>query len=121
MEGHDNISTSSIEQLLTKENIHKPHCPPLIDAARKGEYDTVKTLIKAGANVNQHYSDNMYTALIWSAFHGYESVVRLLLNYGANINQGDNRGFTALMAAAQNGYESTVRLLLDKGADINLA
>ena len=50
---------------------------------------------------------------------GRESLVRLLLDGGANIHAQGGRYGTALHAASQGGHESVVRLLLDRGADIH--
>ena len=52
-------------------------------AAKKGNEDIVKTLIKSGANVN--LSDNEgWTPLIAAAYKGHTSIVKLLLASGAN-------------------------------------
>ncbi|RYP12006.1 hypothetical protein DL765_007522 [Monosporascus sp. GIB2] len=60
------------------------------------------------------------TALHLAAKEGYEAVVRLLLDYGADVNANDlYRRKTALHLAAGEGYEAVVRLLLDYGADVN--
>ena len=50
---------------------------------------------------------------------GHESIVRLLLDRGADMHaQGGMHG-NALQAACYGGHESIVRLLLDRGAVIN--
>jgi ankyrin repeat protein len=55
-----------------------------------------------------------------AAVGGHEAVVRLLLNFGAQINiQGEGKR-TALQAAVSGGNEAVVRLLLDEGADTRL-
>ena len=58
------------------------------------------------------------TALMWACMGGHETVVRLLLEKGANIEAKDQDQQTALLIAAEGGYESVVRLLLEKGANI---
>lgn len=50
----------------------------------------------------------------------YTSIVRLLLEKGADINVQDKWGRTALMMAAREGRLELVRLLLDWEADINI-
>ncbi|KAL4947073.1 purine and uridine phosphorylase [Aspergillus filifer] len=58
-------------------------------------------------------------ALQAASFHGYQGIVRLLLDKGADVNaQGGIYG-NALQAASADGHPEIVRLLLDKGADIN--
>lgn len=51
-----------------------------------------------------------------------ESVVRLLLDHGANANARSQLGFTPLIVAASaTGTAGVVTLLLNKGADVNAA
>ncbi len=61
------------------------------------------------------YSNALQAAL----YRGYEKVVTMLLDKGADINaQGGEYG-NALQAASSGGYKKVVTMLLDKGADIN--
>jgi ankyrin repeat protein len=48
---------------------------------------------------------------------GHESIVRSLLDRGADV-EGSGTGLTPLVKAAKAGHESVVRLLLDRGADV---
>ncbi|KAJ7019589.1 ankyrin repeat-containing domain protein [Mycena alexandri] len=68
-----------------------------------------KLLVDRGAGLNAG-------ALMAASAGGHESVVRLLIHYGADVNAGAPR---ALVAASQVGHESIVRLLIDHGADVN--
>lgn len=54
-------------------------------------------------------------ALPRAAFFGYLEVVRLLLNYGAAIDEADQ--YTALYRASSFGYTEIVEVLLREGAD----
>ncbi|THU90826.1 hypothetical protein K435DRAFT_248533, partial [Dendrothele bispora CBS 962.96] len=59
-------------------------------------------------------------ALQAASSQGHESVVRLLLERGADVNvQGGKYGY-ALQAASSQGHESIVKLLLERGADVNI-
>ena len=56
-----------------------------------------------------------------ASFYGCETIVRLLLDHGANIN---NFGFlfhTALIAAVRGGHGSIAQLLVERGIDVNEA
>ena len=64
--------------------------------------------------------DRKRTALIWAAERGHESVVRLLLEKGADIEAKAIYGHTALHKAVQFGHEAVVRLLLENKADIEV-
>lgn len=53
------------------------------------------------------------------AAHGYNGVLKLLLDYGASINGLDGRGRTALHRASSwsNGHEASMQLLVERGAN----
>ncbi len=87
----------------------------LIRAATFGEYNAVKRLLDAGADVNAvgQYGG---TALMGAAGMGHDKIIELLLSKGAKIDQVDDRGMTALMKAAAHTF-STIDLLMEKGAD----
>ena len=55
-------------------------------------------------------------ALIDAARFGHTETVRLLLDYGAEINARDNGRNSALTRAAAEGRVKTVRFLLENGA-----
>jgi len=48
--------------------------------------------------------------------NGHETIVKLLLEKGAQFDPEGNDSYTPLSWAAQNGYESIIELLLGKGA-----
>ncbi|KAH6696513.1 ankyrin repeat-containing domain protein [Leptodontidium sp. MPI-SDFR-AT-0119] len=50
--------------------------------------------------------------LFWAAEKGYDAVVKLLLEKGAN---------TPLLSAAMGGHEAVVKLLLEKDANVDTA
>jgi hypothetical protein len=57
--------------------------------------------------------------LFLACSRGYDPIVRLFIDTGADINQQNSCGRTPLMSASFNGHKKTVLLLIDKGADIN--
>jgi ankyrin repeat protein len=59
------------------------------------------------------------TPLSWAAREGHESVVRLLLERGAELDSKSSfDGKTPLSLAAREGHEAVVRLLLERGAEL---
>ena len=50
---------------------------------------------------------------------GYEKIVRLLLDHGADVNLPDRDDGNALGAASWAGHSHIVKLLLERGADVN--
>ena len=84
---------------------------PLICAARLGKPKVVYELLKYGSEVN-HFDKLGWTAL-HHAFHKKSAdltVVKILLNAGADPNMVDHRKRTPLHRAAQYGSAETVLL-----------
>ncbi|CUS15252.1 unnamed protein product, partial [Tuber aestivum] len=70
----------------------------------------------AGVNAQGgRYGNALQAAVFW----GNESVVRLLLEHGAEVNAEGGLYGNALQAAAIQGNESIARLLLERGAEVN--
>ena len=59
--------------------------------------------------------------LFLAAENGHETVVRALIDLGADISKAKVGGWTPLYIAAQNGQEAVVRALIEAGADVNKA
>jgi ankyrin repeat protein len=88
---------------------------PLMMAALRGNLDSARRLLEAGAQLNRPG----WTALHYSAA-GPESapVTRFLLERGAAIEARSPNGTTPLMMAARYGSEDSVNLLLARGASL---
>src|SRR5688500_15670858 len=57
---------------------------PVADAVMRGDIDTVRTLLKQGADVNAPQGDGM-TALHWAAQRGDAELTTMLIFGGANV------------------------------------
>ncbi len=80
---------------------------------------SLSTCILAGAKVPAAPKGHEIAALnTW--IKGYEVIVRLLLDHGADVNAQMAGGMTAVGNAADSGNVDTVRLLLDRGARLDL-
>jgi len=87
----------------------------LILAARNGQYETIKLLVTAGADVNR--TDNHgSSALHFAALQGNERITRSLLAGNANVDLADEEGCTPLMRAAAAGHLHVLLPLLDAGS-----
>uniref|UniRef100_A0A672R526 Ankyrin repeat and sterile alpha motif domain containing 6 n=1 Tax=Sinocyclocheilus grahami TaxID=75366 RepID=A0A672R526_SINGR len=106
-------------------------------AARGGHAHVVKLLLESSAFVddfdhlavaegngnNSVHGDSgktflEITALLAAAQHGHEAVVRLLLDWGAEVNFCQkSSGWSALMLAAAGGAVSVTQQLVERGAD----
>src|SRR5215831_2206164 len=86
-------------------------------AAAFGNFDILKLLIDAGADIKAR-NDMDATALLWAASDPVKA--RLLIERGADVTVASRQGRTPLMvAAARKGAAAIVELLLAKGADVH--
>jgi ankyrin repeat protein len=97
---------------------------PYILAVQHGQEAVVLFLLDRGQQVDSttdvnplHGVQHFYHALNVAAWHEQESMVRLLLGKGADVNAVDTHGTSALHAAARAGSASLTRLFLSLGAD----
>jgi ankyrin repeat protein len=91
---------------------------PLLFAARVGDDESARILLKAGADANDSQPDAV-SALVLAAHSGHGSVAALLLEHGADPN-AIGSGYTALHAAILRGDLKLVNALLARGANPNL-
>src|SRR5438046_569495 len=92
-----------------------------IEAARKGDSETVKRFLAAGMDVNllDKRDAELSTVLMVAAMAGQTETAKLLMARGATVNAKTKKGRTALTWAAWRGMTDTVRALLANGAEIN--
>ena len=94
--------------------------PSLTQAAKSGDKESLRTLLKQGAKVNAPEGDGT-TALHWASYRDDLDSADLLIRAGASVNAANDLGATPLWAASQNGSARMVRRLLQGGANPNLA
>ena len=93
----------------------------LIDNAKYGNLDIVKSLIEQGVDIEAKdiYEDDD-TALMWSSLKGHLEIVKYLIEQGANVNAKNKNGYTALIWSAYNGHIDIIKYLIENSADINV-
>jgi ankyrin repeat protein len=90
----------------------------LMAAAREGHVDTMRILIKGGADVNRRDCRfTRWTPLVHAIHKRQDAAARLLLDSGAEVDASMHGGATALIFAAAYGETAIVEELLSRGAD----
>jgi uncharacterized protein len=108
----------------------------LLYAAREGQLEAARLLVKAGANL-ELAEYNGITALVMAIGNDHHDIAKLLIEAGANVNAADwygrsplwvavesrNRDVTSVTATS-NGVDrdaalGTITMLVDKGAKVN--
>ena len=90
---------------------------PLINAAINGDVISIKSLCKAGCNVNERDTSGQ-TPLMQAIWANKMDAAKLLIASGADVRFKDVHGYDALLYAVDYGDIEIINLLLDKGADI---
>lgn len=86
----------------------------LLLAAREGDVETARALLRAGADVDGR--GGPLTPLGQAALRGHTHMVRLLLRSGAQVDASGLNEHTPLMNAAKLNHPEVVGLLLKAGA-----
>lgn len=90
----------------------------LLAAARDGDDEDVKRLLKEGANIEARDLDR-FTPLMWASTQGHDEVVKTLLEHNADVNATSTQGYSALSESSFAGHASVVVILIEAGAHIN--
>jgi len=76
-------------------------------------------LLEKGININQKDTHEGKTALIYACEYGHQKIIKLLIDYGSNINEKDKNGENALIIAFKYGYLEIVKLLIQNSTNDN--
>ncbi|RMX58040.1 hypothetical protein pdam_00013425 [Pocillopora damicornis] len=95
--------------------------PSIIEAARNGNFASVRDLLEEGEVDVNATDDDGATPLMYAAMGGHFPSVQLLIQNGADIDKQDKAsGWTALMQATYYGHKAVAKLLIDAGANVNI-
>jgi len=96
---------------------NKKGIPLICIAARNGHLNTLKLLIRSGAQINLIAEDRGSNAVFDSALQKNKNVIKTLIEAGADVNIQSKDGQTALIVVVGAGDEEIVELLAKAGAD----
>ena len=92
---------------------------PVADAAKRGDLEEIRNLLRDGADVNAAQGDGM-TALHWAADRGDRAMTEVLVYAGAEVEAATRIGqYRPLHIAARNGRTEVVAALLEAGAQVD--
>ncbi|EGX53194.1 hypothetical protein AOL_s00006g572 [Orbilia oligospora ATCC 24927] len=81
----------------------------------------VTKVMLAGDGVDLELADNRgRTALLFAAKEGYEDIMRVLIDSGANPEAKNSSGEAAISLAVGNGHESIVQMLIGIGVNLEV-
>lgn len=95
---------------------HTPLYRAANECASKTGAEVVRTLVRAGADVNACAGSTRATPLHAAARRGYVEIARELLDCGAALNWKDTKGHTPLQRAMNCRKHGVVELLIQRGA-----
>ncbi len=87
------------------------------EACRRGDLDAVRALITADPDSVDADDEHGWRPIFHAGLWRQESVVRLLVEHGADVNAKNDRGHTVLYCAGGHGHLDTVQMLLEVGVD----
>ncbi|XP_027198545.2 protein phosphatase 1 regulatory subunit 16A-like [Dermatophagoides pteronyssinus] len=102
------------------KNGYKVHFVPsvmLLEAATRNDIYEVKRLLMLGVSPDSTNEDGL-TALHQCCIDNCEEMMRLLIEFGANVNAKDSEQWTPLHAAATCGHLNLIKLLIENNADL---
>jgi ankyrin repeat protein len=101
----------------TEENL-KDEEKSLFDWCKEGNVEKIRELLNPD-NIN-HQDEDGLTLMHWASDRGHSTVVRLLVERGANLNIQDVDGQAPLHYASSCGHQDIVTFLIAAGADVNI-
>ena len=99
------------------DELERSGCTALTLACMNGHEEVAEVLIDTGAALNLRIP---YTPLHCSAFLGNISIVRLLIQRGAEVNFQDASDETPLHYASYKGHKKVIQELLKQGAKTDI-
>ncbi|KAJ1800362.1 phosphate system positive regulatory protein pho81 [Coemansia sp. RSA 2399] len=104
---------SSAEMTANTQGMHPIHV-----AARSGNVEILRLLLKYGSPVDAIDKDLGWTPVFYAASEGHADIIQTLLEAGANANVVDEVGHTPEYYASYEGHSNCADVLLDAKARV---
>jgi len=111
-----NISGEPQKQEKEGEIVNEGLNNQLLQAAKRGEVDTIGKLIKNGANINAQDSKGR-TAIMNATYNNDVETAKILIKAGADVNIQDDMKNNPFLYAGAEGYLDILELTIKAGAD----
>jgi ankyrin repeat protein len=113
------LSTKEYRSIQTRKTAEVSIEKKILNASRSKQWEKVKLLLNHRLGKWER-DENGRSAIHYAAFENEPSVIKKLLEYGAEIDAMDNHSFTPLMMAVIRGNTECVRILLRRKANQTL-
>lgn len=90
----------------------------LLRASIEGDSRELHRLLSGGGRTTI-VDDDWRSLLSLASYHGHDDCVKVLLEYGAEVDSVNFEHYTPLAFAAGSGHSDCVELLIEAGADVN--
>ncbi|KAK6630921.1 hypothetical protein RUM44_003093 [Polyplax serrata] len=105
------------EKAVDSKKIYFSNSVMLLEAAARNDIEEVKRLLMSGVDPDSTNEDGL-TALHQCCIDDNEEMMKLLIDFGANVNAEDSEKWTPLHAAATCAHLHLVCYLISKGANL---
>lgn len=99
------VETNQFSAIIKSKSDVSPFCLSIV----KGDFETVKTLIELGADVNT--KSNGMTPAMYAAKYNRMDILELLVKHGAELKKKSERGLTAMDYAKQSHAKDAMAYL----------
>ncbi len=94
----------------------------IFEATRDGNINKVEKAIKSGIDVDSKNPEDNASPLMMAVVNGYQDMVEILIELGADVNLQDQLGNTPLIYAAASSIgddnDEVMKILVKSGADL---